>query len=92
MSKFPKECKECKEVLDQEHYYRAGKYWQTRCKLCYNKINRYVKKGKSTIINEDMIKEVKEMLKEGFKKKDIAKKYNITPVTFLAWRKKGIFD
>jgi len=32
-----KYCKDCKEVLPIDDFYKAGKYRQSRCKPCYNK-------------------------------------------------------
>jgi len=40
-----KTCKECKQELPRDaNFYKAGKYWQSRCKPCHNKSRKSYKR------------------------------------------------
>ncbi len=92
-------CCECKidKDLDKD-YYRAGKWYQKRCKRCHNKqktiYNRkcnkiYKKVGFNKLeieVKEDIIK----LLNEKIPYTKICKKYNINYFTFTSWKRKNL--
>jgi hypothetical protein len=93
-------CKGCGEVKElKTGYYKAGKYYQGKCKLCQNKnrhlyklTNNYKKKGTGfgrldKEIQDKIVYDI--YVKISFK--EISKKYGIKYATLLSWKKKGLY-
>lgn len=95
-----KTCKECKEELPRdENFYKAGKYWQARCKPCHNKsrtsYKRWVapKKPKKprafqALSFENRCSVIKK-INDGVGLKDIAQEHDIKYETLRRWKRDG---
>jgi hypothetical protein len=93
-------CCDCNEVkLLETGYYRAGKSWQKRCKLCHNKgrydykmsMKNYVPSPKGfTKLTEDTQKKIIYDIYVKINYKKIAIKYNLKYPTLLSWKRKGL--
>ncbi len=94
-----KTCKDCQLSLNrEENFYRGGNNnnsWQSRCKQChivkrrdykYNRI--YVKKGRGwNSYPEEKRADIKKMIDDKVKAKEISVKYLVSLPTVYKWRK-----
>lgn len=97
-TKKEKLCVGCDTIKPMTDYYKAGKYWQKRCKPCHNgmrlnysiKAYTYKKKGFKKL-SDELQKNILEDLKT-MDCKCIHEKYgegNFSYNTFLIWKRKG---
>lgn len=95
MSRSEKHCPDCDTIKPMSEYYRAGPYYQRRCKPCHNKTRNkyYHKKGNGF---EGLPVEIREALtrdiNNNMKKKDVATKYNFTYSRVARWCRQGKFN
>ena len=86
-------CLDCGELKPFTEYYRAGIYYQSRCMPCHNlkrKLNyKYnkIKSGFQRLPDETKINLIDDL--KTMKKKDVARKYEITYTTLTRWIRKG---
>jgi len=73
-----KSCIDCKEVKNNDEYYKMGKYLDSRCKICHHKkamdwYNQHKKHKKDGKTREDLRLECVKLYKEGLNKSQIKK-------------------
>lgn len=96
-----KTCKECKENLPRDaNFYKAGKYWQSRCKPCHNKMRNQFKtwvnpnpppkkpRGFQALSFETRCRIIQK-INGGTTYKDVAQEFGIKYGTLIQWKKKG---
>ena len=90
-----KHCPSCNTFKPLTEYYRAGAYYQARCKPCHN-LRRVtygykytkLKTGFKRLPEETQINIIADLTAK-IKKKDIAKKYNIAYPSLIRWIRNG---
>ena len=89
-----KHCPDCDTNKPVLEFYKAGGYYQKRCKICHNKFRRNYKashKKKMTGFGKlpaetqkDILEDIKKMTK-----KAVAEKYNIPYQNITRWTRQG---
>ena len=88
-----KSCKECKEYLSVTLFYRAGKNYQSRCKVCYNAIRRRGERKKRINTLDKLTAQQKVIFEKDYGVISLTKfsrKIDIPYSTLLTLRRRGI--
>lgn len=95
MSKLCIECNVTKPL--EGGYYKAGAYWQKRCKTCHNKLRTRYRKGHVPTprygfakLQPDVQASIKADIRSGHKKKVIAARYDINYFALARWIRDGL--
>lgn len=87
-----KKCKICLIEYPLTNFYKnRGEYLKSSCKTCYNKKRYDYKVGYKKLTPEQII-DIKQRLKKGEKKAQIASFHKVKVGTFYGWIRKGKFN